>query len=115
MTTQPDQALMERARLLVKEKLSECETFNENEETIVCWLAEFAARERAWRPMGSAPKDGTTIIAYNGEVCLMKWIKGDEYALWVHDNELLSDVEPEPEQPLVWQPLPEPPTRKDEV
>lgn len=62
-----------------------------------------------WQPIETAPKDGTPIWAYNGEQVRMRWIHGDDYALWVYDDDLLSDVCPDPEQPTHWMSLPAPP------
>ncbi|KDD41012.1 hypothetical protein L532_4328 [Bordetella bronchiseptica OSU095] len=65
-----------------------------------------AAVRSAWMPIESAPKDGTEIWAYNGEQARMKWIEGECYALWIWADDLLSDADPNPEQPTHWQPLP---------
>lgn len=63
-----------------------------------------------WQPIETAPKTGEEIWAFNGEQWRMIWISGDAYALWVHADDLLSDVEPEPNQPTHWMPLPAPPS-----
>lgn len=59
-----------------------------------------------WRPIAEAPTDGTEVWAYNGEQGRMVWVSGEEYALWVWADELLSDVDPNPEQPTFFIPLP---------
>ena len=63
----------------------------------------------AWKVIETAPKDATRIWCFNGSQGVMHWIEGDGYALWVWTEELLSDADPEPEQPTHWMPLPEPP------
>ncbi|KDB85232.1 DUF551 domain-containing protein [Bordetella bronchiseptica] len=65
-----------------------------------------AAVRSAWMLIDSAPKDGTEIWAYNGEQARMRWIEGECYALWIWADELLSDADPNPDQPTHWQPLP---------
>lgn len=62
-----------------------------------------------WQPIETAPKDGDEIWAFNGEQARMKWTEGDEWALWVWADELLSEVDPSPTQPSYWMPLPPPP------
>lgn len=62
-----------------------------------------------WQPIETAPKNGSEVWVYNGEQERMRWIEGDEYALWVYADELLNDVDPSPEQPTHWMPLPSPP------
>ena len=64
-----------------------------------------------WKPIESAPKDGTEIWAYNGEQARMGWIEGQGYALWVWADPLLSDADPNPEQPTHWMPLPAAPSK----
>lgn len=63
-----------------------------------------------WQDIGTAPKDGTEVWAFNGEQARMKWIEGDGYALWIYDDEVIADVDPNPEQPTHWMPLPPPPS-----
>ena len=62
-----------------------------------------------WQPIETAPKDGSEVWAFNDEQGRMKWISGDGYALWVWADALLCDVDPSPESPTHWMPLPEPP------
>lgn len=64
---------------------------------------------QSWQPMSAAPKDGTEIWAYNGTQGLMKWVEGDDYALWIWSDEHMSDVDPEPDQPTAWMPKPQDP------
>lgn len=59
-----------------------------------------------WQPIGTAPKDGTIVWAFNGEQGRMKWVSGSNYALWIWDECTLSDIDPSPEQPSHWMPLP---------
>lgn len=61
-----------------------------------------------WQPIETAPKTGR-IWVFNGEQGVMGRSEGDGWALWVWADELLSDVDPSPEQPTHWRPLPEPP------
>lgn len=65
-------------------------------------------RAPQWLPIDSAPRDGC-VWAFNGEQGAMAWSEGDGWALWVWADELLSDVDPSPQQPTHWQPLPAPP------
>jgi len=62
-----------------------------------------AARAQGWKLIEEAPKDGTEIWAFNGEQGRMRWSeggKGDEsWALWVWADELLNDIDPNPDQP----------------
>lgn len=64
-----------------------------------------------WRPISTAPKDAEIWI-FNGEQGRMHWIEVDGYALWSWADDLLSDVDPSPEQPSHWRPLPTPPSTK---
>lgn len=61
-----------------------------------------------WQPIETAPTD-REIWAYNGEQARMLWSQGNCWALWVWADELLSEVDPSPEQPTHWMPLPAPP------
>jgi hypothetical protein len=70
---------------------------------------EKGAGRDAWQPIETAPKD-KEIWAFNGEQGRMLWSEGNQWALWVWADELLSDVDPEPNQPTHWQPLPAAPS-----
>lgn len=59
-----------------------------------------------WKPIESAPKDGSEIWTYNGEQARMRWIEGGCYALWIWADDLLSDADPNPDAPTHWMPLP---------
>lgn len=59
-----------------------------------------------WLDIASAPKDESHIWAFNGEQGRMQWSEGDGWALWVWCDPLLSDVDPAPDQPTHWMPLP---------
>lgn len=68
--------------------------------------------QNEWQPINTAPKNGTSIWAYqdqNHHQCIMHWIEGDGYSLWVYTDEVLTDVEPSPKQPTHWMPLPNAP------
>lgn len=64
----------------------------------------------AWRPIETAPKDGSEVWAFNGEQGVMHWtageIDGGKWALWVWADQLMADVDAEPDQPTHWMPLP---------
>jgi hypothetical protein len=64
-----------------------------------------------WLPIESAPRDGTVVWAFNGEQDRMKWIQGADYALWIYEEEVMSNIDPDPHQPTHWMPLPPPPTK----
>ncbi len=59
----------------------------------------------SWKPIDSAPKEGR-FWAFNGEQGVMAWSEGKGWALFVWADELLSEVDPSPEQPTHWMPLP---------
>lgn len=67
-----------------------------------------------WQPIETAPKD-CEVWAFNGEQGRMQWSKGyadngEGWALWIWSDETLSDIDPEPEQPTHWMPLPDAPS-----
>lgn len=67
-----------------------------------------------WQPIETAPQDGTTQIwAYNGEQQRMQWAEGEDYALWIYSEEIMSDICPDPDQPTHWMPLPSPPAAQE--
>lgn len=70
--------------------------------------------EDRWLPIETAPKDGREVWCFNGEHCVMRWISGEGYALWVYVDPLRSDADPEPEQPSHWMPLPKAPTMQED-
>ena len=70
--------------------------------------------EDRWLPIETAPKDGTEVWCFNAEHCVMRWISGEGYALWVYVDPLCSDADPEPEQPSHWMPLPEAPAMQED-
>ena len=43
-----------------------------------------------WQPISTAPKN-CAVWAFNGEQQRMRWIEGEGYALWIHDEELLNE------------------------
>jgi hypothetical protein len=60
-----------------------------------------------WQPIETAPRDGTVVWVFNGEQACMWW--DHVCGLWLWSEVLLSDVDPEPDQPTHWRPLPAPP------
>ena len=81
-----------------------------------------AALPPGWRPIATAPRDGTRILLTDGEVVTGgRWVEGSRYsgadetavALFVADTG--NDVDwkggPDIDAPLYWQPLPPPPKR----
>lgn len=74
--------------------------------------AELLEKAMEWQPIETAPKDGTKFLALYGEdECFtMYWLDiPDSQGLFVYSDELLSDVDPSPEAPAHWMPLPQPP------
>lgn len=74
-------------------------------------MLDSALAEESWQPIEKAPRDGRPLWVYNGEQGVMKWIEGEEYALWVWADPLLSDADPSPEQPTHFRPVPASPIR----
>ncbi len=68
--------------------------------------ARLSGMAAGWQPIETAPMDGTIVWAFNGEQGRMKWVSGSNYALWIWDECTLSDIDPSPEQPSHWMPLP---------
>ena len=65
-----------------------------------------------WQPIETAPKDGTEVWAFNGEQARMVWLEDEFCALWVWGDALLTEVDPSPDQPTHWMPLPAAPGEK---
>ncbi|MFC4923037.1 DUF551 domain-containing protein [Delftia deserti] len=59
-----------------------------------------------WQPIETAPKDGAEVWAFNGEQARMVWLEDEFCALWVWGDALLTEVDPSPDQPTHWMPLP---------
>lgn len=63
-----------------------------------------------WQPISTAPRDGSELWAFNGEQGRMNWTAGemfgDKWALWVWADQLLTEADPQPDQPTHWMPLP---------
>lgn len=67
-----------------------------------------AEREREWRPIGTAPRDGTSIMVWTayGTITLAEW-RGDQFYPWKgSDDEYAEHVITH------WMPLPPPPTQE---
>lgn len=63
-----------------------------------------------WQPIESAIKqEGELIWAFNGEQAAMRYTKTPDGDLWCWLDEALSDIDPEPQQPTHWMPLPKAP------
>lgn len=65
-----------------------------------------------WQPIETAPQNGTRVLTYGQDYGFMQWWDGTEYGsegFWTHSDEVLADIDPSPEQPTHWMPLPEPP------
>lgn len=62
-----------------------------------------------WQLIETAPMDGTEVWAYNGEQARMKYVEDDWGEMWLWADETLSDIDPEPDQPTHWMPLPDSP------
>jgi len=63
-----------------------------------------------WKPIESARTD-RVIWAFNGEQARMRWLGFDDGdGMWIWDDETLSEIDPCPEQPTHYMPLPEPPS-----
>jgi hypothetical protein len=69
----------------------------------------------AWQPIASAPKDGTHILIWDGEIeCVAKfdiWFTGHEGA-WECVGASGYDIENAFKAPTYWMPLPPPPDGK---
>lgn len=62
-----------------------------------------------WMPIETAPKD-RDVWAFNGEQAAMRWLDFDDIdGLWIWSDDTLCEIDPNPEQPTHWMPLPEPP------
>lgn len=81
------------------------------------------AADHGWRPIESAPRDGTKIWAYipriysSGLQCLVAW-DTDKYAKrpkprFRSTDLLYRDADSAQQQPTHWQPLPPPPEPTD--
>lgn len=71
----------------------------------VTTLTAAAGAGEQWLPIGIAPRE-IEIWAFNGEQARMKWSEGPEWALWVWADPVLSDIDPSPDQPTFWRPIP---------
>lgn len=64
-----------------------------------------------WYPISTAPKDGTEVWAfvpaYEPQQSVMAYC--NEAGMWIFAEEVLTDIDPAPDQPTHWRHLPEPP------
>lgn len=72
---------------------------------------EELTREREWRPIETAPRDGTPILGFNGaaQTVVAWWAPGGGYWNLVACGAYAEDGE---WTPTYWQPLPAPPSHK---
>lgn len=71
-------------------------------------------RTPQWQPIDSAPKDGTDILMYDGEVVAIGWFSTDENQ-WVWDTDPICECyEVVNDPPTHWQPINPPQGGKDE-
>lgn len=72
--------------------------------------------ETGWRPISTAPKDGTQILAFARAEPVFEFMA---VAQWAEANEALGSVAgwfwPYAIRPTHWQPLPPPPTPKEKA
>ena len=64
--------------------------------------------EREWRPIETAPRDGTTVLGWNGrwlEIIMWHRRNAIEPAAWFGAHCDVNHID----QPTHWMPLPEPP------
>jgi uncharacterized C2H2 Zn-finger protein len=78
--------------------------------------------ETRWRPIATAPKDGTEVLLYcpkRGTTVRGRW-SDERYAnkprpYWTHDRERIwGKLDTRADQPTHWMPLPPPPEANDE-
>lgn len=91
-------------------RLAEDASFLESKGFIISSIREARARireleaERQWRPIESAPKDGTSIIYLDGRECIGEafWQDKDE-----HEPSWWDEANTEEVKPMYWTPLPD--------
>ncbi|AZR94999.1 hypothetical protein BBB39_15435 [Bordetella trematum] len=93
--------------------ISLLERAKENGRTIGDVLAEVRGFSDGWQPIATAPKGGAEIWGFNGEQARMLWSEGEHWALWVWADSSLADIDPSPDQPTHWMPLPAAPGAED--
>ena len=83
------------------------------EDALTIATALEAAREDAWQPIETAPKDGKEIWANDTSgltsFCVAYWLSGNEWSGWVYEDDLFLDNNPLGPNPTHWRPLPAPP------
>lgn len=86
--------------------ISLLERAKENGTTIGDVLAEVRGFPDGWQSIETAPKDGAEIWGFNGEQARMLWSEGEHWVLWVWADSSLADIDPSPDQPTHWMPIP---------
>lgn len=67
-----------------------------------------------WQSIESAPRDGTSILAFDGGIDIWRWRENPRVGRsWFTNTDEWDDYELETSQPTYWQPLPLPPS--DEI
>lgn len=65
-------------------------------DTILPLLSGATVAVDQWRPITKDDRKADKILTPEG---YMKWIEGDDFALWIWDDSLLADADPDPPQP----------------
>jgi hypothetical protein len=100
-------AIAEIERLRSLQAPAESELEAAHRQGYVRGLVDEADRH-AWRPIESAPKDGTAVLLFgDGDTFVGQW---STYSTWnlVHAGGYAEDADA-PSSPTLWLPLPEPP------
>ena len=89
-----------RAALFLKKHPASGETIAH--QVISLWLEEYKKAQPGWRPIDTAPKDGTTVLVAND-----KYVAEGSFftGYWSWGMPIADEI-----QPTHWMPLPPPPT-----
>jgi hypothetical protein len=66
------------------------------QEAIFAFLSGATVAVDQWRPITKEDRKADKILTPEG---YMKWIEGDDFALWIWDDSILADADPDPPQP----------------